>query len=218
MPALAGLYAITDAQLLPGAALTTGVAAAIAGGARLIQYRDKGDDHPRRLREAATLLQLCREYHVPLIINDDVQLAAEIQADGVHLGRHDPDVGQARRALGRAAIIGVSCYNEWPRAEVARAMGADYLAFGAFFPSRTKPRAVPAQTTLLRRAKQELRLPVAAIGGITPANGAALVAAGADMLAVIQGLFAQPDVRRAASDYARLFHQDLSEKNTKDLI
>ncbi|ALP54209.1 thiamine-phosphate synthase [Candidatus Tenderia electrophaga] len=216
MHPLAGLYAITDTTLLPGDALYPGVAAAIAGGARLIQYRDKGADRPRRLATATALLHLCRTHNIPLIINDDVVLASEIGADGVHLGRDDGDVEQARATLGPDAIIGVSCYNEWPRAEAARDAGADYVAFGAFFASATKPHAMPAHATLLKRARQALGLPVAAIGGITPANGAPLVAAGADMLAVIQGIFARPDIRRAAGDYARLF--DSSETTMKDAL
>jgi len=205
MPQLAGLYAITDATLLPGDKLLPGVAEAIAGGARLIQYRDKGSDQPRRLREASQLLQLCRDNGVALIINDDVALAAEIGADGVHLGRDDTDIRLARQRLGRAAIIGVSCYNDWQRAVAARRNGADYIAFGAFFASATKPQAASADIALLRRARRELGMALTAIGGITPANGAALVTAGADMLAVVQGVFAQPDIRRAAEEYARLF-------------
>lgn len=216
MHRLTGLYAITDAALLPGARLLTGAAAAIAGGARLIQYRDKGADRGRRLNEAKALLRLCRQNNVALIINDDVALAAETGADGVHLGRNDSNAKLARQTLGQAAIIGVSCYNEWPRAVAARRGGADYVAFGAFFTSTTKPDAVAADKTLLQRAKQELGLPVAAIGGITPANGAELLAAGADMLAVIQGVFGRPDIRQAAGEYARLF--DLSETTMKDAI
>jgi thiamine-phosphate pyrophosphorylase len=205
MPQLSGLYAITDTTLLPGDKLLSGVADAIVGGARLIQYRDKGSDQPRRLREATQLLQLCRDHGVALIINDDVALAAEIGADGVHLGRDDTDIRLARQRLGRAAIIGVSCYNDWQRTMAARRNGADYIAFGAFFASATKPQAVSADIALLQRSNRELGIAVTAIGGITPENGAALVAAGADMLAVVQGVFAQPDIRRAAEEYARLF-------------
>jgi thiamine-phosphate pyrophosphorylase len=205
MPQLSGLYAITDTSLLPDAKLLSGVAEAIAGGARLIQYRDKGSDQPRRLREATQLLQLCRYHDVTFIINDDVALAAEIGADGVHLGRDDTEIRLARQRLGRAAIIGVSCYNDWQRAVAARRNGADYIAFGAFFASATKPQAVSADIALLQRSNRELGIAVAAIGGITPENGAALVAAGADMLAVVQGVFAQTDTRRAAEEYARLF-------------
>jgi thiamine-phosphate pyrophosphorylase len=139
------------------------------------------------------------------IINDDVTLAKETQADGVHLGREDAAIAQARKQLGSRAIIGVSCYNELARAEQAAAQGADYVAFGRFFPSRTKPQAVPASLDLLREAKKKLHIPVVAIGGITPENGASLIAAGANALAVIEGVFGQADVRAAAERYASLF-------------
>lgn len=200
-----GLYAVTDPELIAAGDLTTQVAAAIAGGAALIQYRVKhgGDLHRRECARA--LLTLCRERRVPLIINDDVALAASIGADGVHLGRNDADFGSARRRLGPDAIIGVSCYNDLPRATAAAEGGANYVAFGRFFPSRTKPHAGQADVETLRRAKQRLPIPVAAIGGITAVNGAALIAAGADLLAVIQGVFGQNDVTAAARSIAQLF-------------
>ncbi len=200
-----GLYAITDAGLQPDDRLAERVAQAIDGGAVLIQYRDKSDDAGRRLALATELAGLCRRRGVPLIVNDDVQLALECGAAGVHLGRDDPDPASARRRLGAGALIGVSCYNEWPRAVAAAEAGADYIAFGRFFPSRTKPEAVRAELDLLGRAKRELGLCVAAIGGITPDNGAALVEAGADLLAVVQGLFGADDVEAAARRYAALF-------------
>ncbi len=202
---LRGLYAISDAGLQPPDQLSHQVEAAIEGGAVLVQYRDKSPDQMLRRQQAAELVALCGAHGVPLLINDDVQLAVDCGAQGVHLGKDDSDPQTARRRLGAQAIIGVSCYNEWSRAEQAVAADADYIAFGRFFPSRTKPAATPAGTDLLRRARQAFKLPVAAIGGITPANGGPLVAAGADLLAVIQGLFAQPDVRQAARAYARLF-------------
>ena len=208
---LAGLYAITDSSLLAGEKLNQGVAAAIAGGARLIQYRDKGSDQPRRINEAKQLLKLCRKHGVPLIINDDVALAAAIHADGVHLGRDDPDIESARRLL-PTGIIGVSCYNEWHRARAACAAGADYIALGAFFASATKPDAVRADTTLIKRVKQDLNIAVVAIGGITATNGASLIEAGADMLAVVQGVFARPDIRQAARAYAQLFNNQINKQ------
>ncbi len=213
---LSGLYAITDSQLLPGDKLYGGVAAAIAGGARIIQYRDKNNDRQQRHQTARQLLTLCREQDILLIINDDVALAAEIGADGVHLGKDDTDLHLARQMLGKA-IIGVSCYNDWQQAEVAHQSGADYIAFGAFYPSATKPNAVTADKFLLQRAKQELNLPVVAIGGITTNNGAELIEAGADMLAVVQGVFAQKDIRQAATEYAQLFNQQ-NIINVKDAI
>lgn len=203
--ALHGLYALTDAALLPGEKLLAGVTAAIRGGARLVQYRDKSTDHARREREARTLLALCREYDVPLIINDDIALAQTIGADGVHLGRDDAAVEQARVQLGPHALIGVSCYDSLQRAINAAHAGADYVAFGSFFASPSKPDAMRAPLGLLRAAHRQLNIPVCAIGGITSENGAQLVAAGADMLAVISGVFAADDIEQAARQYVHLF-------------
>jgi thiamine-phosphate pyrophosphorylase len=186
------------------------VALAIAGGARVIQYRDKSENDPvpaqgRRLAQAQALLAVCRAAGVPLIINDDTALAAATGSDGVHLGREDMAATEARRLLGPGAIIGVSCYDRLDLAEAAQAAGADYVAFGSFFPSSTKPLAVRADLGLLRRARQCIRLPLVAIGGITPENGAAAINAGADLLAVISGVFGEPDPLAAARNYARLF-------------
>lgn len=201
-----GLYAITDAALMAPRGLLNLTERALKAGIRVLQYRDKGTDHPRRRREAEALLDLCRSYGVPLLINDDLELAAEIGADGVHLGKDDPPIDQARRRLGPQAIIGVSCYNRIELARQAAANGADYVAFGRFFPSSSKPLAVQAHLELLAQARAELHLPLVAIGGITTENGAALVAAGADMLAVIHGLFGQPDIAAAAAAYQALFN------------
>ena len=202
---LRGLYALTDAALTPGDALLAAVAAAIRGGARLVQYRDKSADTQACRQQARALLDLCRDHGVPLIINDAVDLAASLAADGVHLGRDDISLNEARVQLGPRAIIGVSCYDSMARAVSAAHQGADYVAFGGFFPSPTKPGAVLASPALLAQARLQLSVPVCAIGGITPDNGAVLVKAGADMLAVISGLFAAKDVEDTARRYARLF-------------
>ncbi|MBU6422020.1 MAG: thiamine phosphate synthase [Gammaproteobacteria bacterium] len=202
---LHGLYALTDSGLTAGRPLSDAVAAAIRGGTRLVQYRDKSADHARRTREAQVLLAVCREYEVPFIVNDDVALAGEIGADGVHLGREDAALEEARVQLGPRALIGVSCYASLERAIAAEHAGADYVAFGSFFASPSKPQAVHAPQSLLTEARQRLNVPICAIGGITPANGAELLTAGADMLAVISGLFAQTDIEAAARCYARLF-------------
>jgi thiamine-phosphate pyrophosphorylase len=202
---LRGLYAITDAGLQPAGLLCERVSLAINGGAALIQYRDKSTDARLRLKQAQALAALCRQHDVRLIINDDVALAADCGADGVHLGRHDTDLTTARRLLGDAAILGVSCYNRLDLAQQAVDAGADYLAFGRFFPSQTKPDAIQTDVQLIRDAKQCWSLPVAVIGGITPYNAAPLLAAGADMLAVIHGVFGAGDVRQAAADYVALF-------------
>ena len=200
-----GLYAITDAGLLPDERLTDAVAAAIRGGARLIQYRDKSHDNARRLAQATALNALCQDHDVPLIINDDVELAFAVGAAGVHLGQDDADIATARARLGPRALIGVSCYDRLDLALNAARAGADQVAFGAFFPSPTKPTEIRAPLDLLQQARAQLDLPIVAIGGITPDNAAVLLAAGADYLAVVSGVFAQPDIQIAARRYATLF-------------
>jgi len=202
---LRGLYAITDSQLLSDNALVASVEQAIRGGAQVIQYRDKSHDATKRLQQAQALQTLCRGYRIPLIINDDVALAQAIAADGVHLGKTDGSVTVARQQLGATTLIGVSCYNQLALAEQAVAAGADYIAFGSFFPSMIKPDAVTADIPLLRHAKQTLPCPVVAIGGITVNNGADLFAAGADCLAVISGVFGADDIQAAAQQYTALF-------------
>lgn len=199
-----GLYAITDSRLIPDDRLPDAVSEAIDGGAVLIQLRDKRGASEARTALAAQVLEVSRSAGVPLIVNDDISLAEAIGADGVHLGRDDPALEAARRRLGPTAIIGVSCYDQYPRAAEAVHAGADYVAFGRFFPSHTKPDAVPASPALLGEAAG-LGVPVVAIGGITPENGCALIEAGADLLAVVNGVFGETDIRAAATAYARLF-------------
>ncbi len=200
-----GLYVITDSQPVPADRLVDRVALAIAGGAVMVQFRDKQNPAAQRERTAVALAEMCRQRGVPLIINDDIGLAARVDAAGVHLGQGDATPGEARARLGDQAIIGVSCYNRLERARQAQAAGASYVAFGRFFPSTTKPGAVQARTALLTEARRELELPVVAIGGITPENGSTLVAAGAHLLAVVHGVFGQTDTRAAARHYANLF-------------
>lgn len=200
-PPLRGLYAITDG---PRADLVAACAAALAGGARLLQYRDKSTDAARRAEEARALQALCAAHGVPLIVNDDVELAAAIGAAGVHLGEDDAEVDAARARLGARAIVGVSCYDSIERARRLAAAGASYLAFGAFFPSPTKPAARRATTDLLRAARP-LGLPRVAIGGVTPDNAAPLIEAGADCVAVISALFASDDIQAQARRFSRLF-------------
>jgi thiamine-phosphate pyrophosphorylase len=200
-----GLYAVTDPGLIAPPDLAAQVGAAIAGGAALVQYRDKEASDSQRLVCARALLAVCHDHRVPLIINDDIALAVAVGADGVHLGRDDAQPAAARQRLGPHAIIGVSCYNDLPRAMAAAEAGADYVAFGRFFPSRTKPHAFQADIETLRRAKQRLNVPLVAIGGITADNGTALIATGADLLAVIHGIFGGEDVTAAARSIAELF-------------
>lgn len=202
-----GLYAITDTSL-HGDGIHKQVGRAIAGGAQVIQYRDKGTDATRREREVRDILWTCRAHGVPLLINDDVELAKASGADGVHIGRDDSDLPRARLQLGEDAIIGVSCYNRIELAHAARTGGADYVAFGRFFASDSKPGAVQASPELLTEARALLDCPVVAIGGITAQNGRPLIDAGADMLAVIRGVFAADDVTTAAHMISQLFKED----------
>jgi len=200
-----GFYAITDSGLLPGDVMLAAVESALRGGATAVQYRDKGSGAARRLRQAAALVKLCRRYGAPLIVNDDVELARDVDADGVHVGREDQAVSRARSVLGDGRIVGASCNDSIERALLAQDDGATYVAFGRFFPSRTKPDAVHAPLALLPRARPQVRVPIVAIGGITPDNGASLLAAGADILSAIDGVFGAPDVQTAARAYAALF-------------
>jgi thiamine-phosphate pyrophosphorylase len=202
-----GLYAITDNTLIGGRLLDS-AEAAIIGGAVVVQYRDKSDHHTRRLDEASALQQLCRSHNVIFIVNDDLELAAQIGADGLHIGQEDGSLNNARQRLGAEAIIGVSCYNRFELAQAAQAAGADYVAFGRFFSSNIKPNAVAANIELLKRARDEVDVPVVAIGGITAENGAQLVEAGADLLAVISDLFDYPttaEITAAAQRIQNIF-------------
>lgn len=204
---LRGLYAVTpdetgDERL---AALAGQV---LAGRPALLQYRNKLAGPSQRRAQAAALLDLCRAAGVPLIINDDLALALDIGADGVHLGRDDGDLAAARRALGSGRILGVTCYADLERARAGAAAGVDYVAFGAMFPSSTKPTAPPAPFALLSRAKAEFGLPVAAIGGITLDNAAQVAAAGADLIAVVGDVFAAPDPAARAAGYRALFQAE----------
>ncbi|UZE34159.1 thiamine phosphate synthase [Pseudomonas sp. B21-059] len=204
---LRGLYAITDSQLLAGKFLKY-VEAALEGGVTLLQYRDKSDDQARRLREAETLLTLCERYKTRLIINDDAELAARIGA-GVHLGQSDGPLTPARALLGRQAIIGSTCHDQLPLAEQAAKEGASYVAFGRFFNSTTKPGAPTASLELLDQARASLHLPICVIGGITLENAAPLVNHGADLLAVVHGLFGADsvdEVTRRARAFNALFN------------
>lgn len=198
---IAGLYALTP-DLADTDALTSAVAAAIDGGASMIQYRNKPAATELRLRQATALRALCVARAVTFIINDDVALARDVGADGVHLGRDDTNLARAREVLGDAPLIGASCYDSLERAEAAVAAGADYIAFGSFYPSATKPDAARAGLALLGAAKARWSIPVVAIGGINAGNARALIEAGADALAVIADVFLAPD-RQAIEQRAR---------------
>ncbi len=204
-----GLYAITP-DCADTKDLLRRVRLALAGGARVLQYRNKSANTALRLTQASALRELTRELGVVFIVNDDAQLAAQVGADGVHLGAADGDIAAARLALGAHKIIGVSCYDRLSLARIAVAAGADYVAFGAFFPSRVKPDAVLADIELLRQARAELAVPLVAIGGITLQNGAQLVQAGADALAVISALFNAADIADTAQRLSQFFYQNLA--------
>lgn len=199
-----GLYAVTP-DTADTRALVRDVDRAVAGGARLVQYRNKTASAALRLEQAGALKALCSRRGALLIVNDHIDLAREIDADGVHLGKEDGAAAQARVHLAAGKLIGVSCYDSLEAAHAAVKAGADYVAFGSFFPSQVKPGAVPAPVALLTRAKQALDVPLVAIGGITAENGGELVRAGADALAVISAVFAAPDVESAARRIGGLF-------------
>ena len=201
----AGLYALTP-DLADTAALSARTDLALSGGASAIQYRNKAASAELRLQQAASLRALCSARGAIFIVNDDVELAREVGADGVHLGRDDASVAAARARLGSAAIVGVSCYDELARAEAAIADGGDYIAFGSFYPSLVKPNAVRPSLRLIAEAKA--RWPgvgVVAIGGINAANATPLIAAGADAVAVISALYDAPDVLLAARELVACF-------------
>jgi thiamine-phosphate pyrophosphorylase len=203
-----GLYAITPDGTDP-ATLKAMVIAALEGGTRLIQYRQKNMAAPIRVAQARELNALCVSRNASLIINDNVELAHQIDAAGVHLGRDDMGVVEARQMLGPHKIIGVSCYNQMELAEAAIAAGADYIAFGAFFTSQVKPDAVRAELALIIKAREKFRIPVVAIGGISLQNAPQLINAGAAAVAVISDLFNAPDITAQAIAFQQLF----SEKN-----
>ena len=203
-----GLYAITPDEADTGK-LVNRVMAALAGGTRVLQYRNKTADPKLRQEQAEALLALCRREGVPFIVNDHLDLALAIGADGVHLGGEDGDIAAARRALGPDRLLGASCYNRYELALAAREAGADHVAFGAAFVSKTKPGAVHAPLSLYERAHRELGLPVVAIGGITANNATSLVSARADAVAVITALFDADDIRATAAQFSLAFNRPI---------
>jgi len=203
-PAVAGLYAITP-NLADTNELLRKVRLALQGGALVLQYRNKIADADLQLQQATALRHLTREFDTTFIVNDDAGLALQVDADGVHLGGEDGSVATARALLGETKLIGVSCYNRAPLALAAVQQGADYVAFGAFFPSSVKPEAVKAEVSMLREARPEIHAPIVAIGGITQQNGAELVRAGADSLAVISALWDAPNIEASAKEFSTLF-------------
>lgn len=216
-----GLYAITP-DMADTARLCNLVEASLRGGVNIVQYRNKTAAPILRATQARALLELCRKHNAPLIINDHIELCLDLDADGLHLGATDidmhGDLAQARCRLGANRILGVSCYNRFELAQQAKEQGADYVAFGACFASATKPTAASAPLQLISRARDELDIPVVAIGGITRDNAPLAIEAGASSIAVIGALFsvangvqaAAPDVEIAAQEFSQLFTQKSS--------
>lgn len=198
-----GVYLLTR-EMADTATLCAGVEAALRGGVRLLQYRDKSGDAARHREQAQALRELTRRHGALLIVNDDVALATDCAADGVHLGERDGDIATARAALGAGAIIGASCYDDLRRAETAARTGADYIAFGAFFASGTKPAARRADVTLLQQSER-FGLPRVAIGGIDAHNARPLIAAGASAIAVLGAIWDAPDREVAARALTQQF-------------
>jgi thiamine-phosphate pyrophosphorylase len=201
---IGGVYAITSA-VLDTQHLMALCEAALKGGVAVLQYREKTGDVALRHEQASELLELCGQYSVPFIINDDLRLADLIGADGVHLGQDDGSLHEARIILGPGKLVGMSCYQSLELAHKAQSQHADYVAFGSFFPSLTKPQAKRADVSLLLAASREISLPIVAIGGITLENAGDLIDAGADAIAVISALFEAPDVEAAARGLNALF-------------
>lgn len=206
-----GLYAIVDTALTARENRVTYAHAVLTGGAVMLQYRDKSVDAARRKDEAIALRDLCRVHDALFIVNDDVELAVETNADGVHLGRDDMPPMEARALLGDERIIGVSCYDDIARARLSAAQGVNYVAFGSFYPSRTKPDAVRAHRNLIKLARDELDLAIVAIGGITTQNARPLVESGVDLLAVIRDLAEADDPHAKATSFARVFTENERE-------
>jgi len=204
MPNTGGVYAITDCEYLTTDELLNKTESILRVGVALFQYRNKTEDQENKRTLAIALQSLCQQYKTPFIVNDDLKLAKDIAADGIHLGQYDTDIDTARGVLGDK-IIGVSCYNDFNRAIFAEKSGADYIAFGSFFPSTTKPNAAKANVELIIKSKEKFNIPVVAIGGITPENGKQLINAEVDYLAVINGIYSTKDAATSTLAYNNLF-------------
>lgn len=203
---LSGLYVITDERLTPyeGGKIFELVEKALRGGARIVQLRDKSKREDELVEPSLKLKKLCHNYKALFIINDRVELAREVDADGVHLGKEDEALEEALKKL-KGKIIGVSCYGDLKRAKRAEELGASYVAFGSFFPSPTKPSAEIVPMEILLQAKRELNIPVCAIGGITLERAESLIRLGADLLAVISDLWLSEDIEERARGYSEFF-------------
>ncbi|HLG30315.1 MAG TPA: thiamine phosphate synthase [Candidatus Brocadiales bacterium] len=201
-----GLYVITDEKLIPRNRFVETVEKAIKGGAKIVQLREKKSSRDEILRLAGELLKLTRRYNVPLIINDYLELARDVGAEGVHLGQHDTSLAEARKVLGNRAIIGVSCYSSIERGIEAHEEGADYLAFGTPFFTPTKPDRQPTSFEILKEARRVIpKIPIFAIGGITPQNVASILETGVDGIAVITSVFGSSDPEKVSRQLSAFF-------------
>jgi len=199
-----GLYAITpDSADLN--TLIQKTKSAIEGGAFMVQYRSKIQDRDVKMQQCAAILRLCREYEIPCIVNDDVEMCRVLEADGVHLGEKDDNIAEVRHILGEDAIIGSSCYDQLNRAKSAQKEGASYVAFGAMFPTSTKPNAPRATLALLKEAKREIQIPIVAIGGITVNNAHDVIKTGIDTIAVITSLYEAKSIKETAETLSKMF-------------
>ena len=200
-----GLYVITP-DMTDLNTLIHKTKLAIEGGAFMVQYRSKMQDRVVKMQQCAAILRLCREYDVPCIINDDVEMCHILEADGVHLGVNDDNIAEVRRILGEDAIIGSSCYDQLERAKQAQKEGASYVAFGAMFSTPTKPNAPRASLELLSEAKREIHIPIVAIGGITVNNAHDVIETGIDAIAVITSLYEAKSIKETAETFLKMFH------------
>ena len=200
-----GLYAITpDSADLNTLIQKTQLA--IEGGAFMVQYRSKIHDRDVKMQQCAAILRICREYDIPCIVNDDVEMCRVLEADGVHLGEKDDNIAEVRSILGEYAIIGSSCYDQLNRANEAQKEGASYVAFGAMYPTSTKPNAPRASLALLREAKSQIQIPIVAIGGITMNNAHDVIETGIDAIAVINSLYESNSIKETAETLSKMFH------------
>ena len=200
-----GLYAITP-DMADLNTLIQKTQSAIEGGAFMVQYRSKIQDHDVKMQQCAAILRLCREYEIPCIVNDDVDMCRSLEADGVHLGEKDDNIAEVRRILGEDAIIGSSCYDQLERAKQAQKEGASYVAFGAMYPTSTKPNAPRATIGLLREANSQIQIPIVALGGITVNNAHDVIETGVDAIAVINSLYESHSIKETAETLSQMFH------------
>lgn len=203
-----GLYVITEHEQLGFTEVLSRTELILQSGIVALQYRNKFADTRQKLFEARQLQSLCKRYATLFVINDDVELAIELQSDGIHIGREDPGCMTTRSRVGKNMLVGVSCYNDLNLAEAACSCGADYIAFGAMFPTSSKANTSKASPDIIKTAKQRYNLPVVAIGGITPENCRPVLKAGADMLAVISSVYLATDPPSVVNHFNQLINEN----------